>query len=59
MSRIFYIIVVASFCKLFSLGVILWSPAEWMEYSSYVVEGTWLLAQYKMLQCKVVSVAKF
>jgi len=52
-SRIFYIIVVASFCKLFNLGVILWSRPESMEYAAYVVEGSWLLGQYKMLQCSL------
>ncbi|XP_003747160.1 uncharacterized protein LOC100901178 [Galendromus occidentalis] len=53
MSRIFFIIVVASFCKLFNLGVLLWSPPECHEYAAYVVEGCWLLAQYRMLQCSL------
>jgi len=53
LSRVFYIIIVASFCKLFNVGVLLWSRPEWLEYAAYVVEGCWLLAQYRMLQCSL------
>lgn len=51
LSRMLKCIWIASFAKFFNIGIILWSPEDWLHIASNVVEFYWILSQYRMLQC--------
>ncbi|XP_022695211.1 uncharacterized protein LOC111263942 isoform X2 [Varroa jacobsoni] len=51
MSRVFYLVTVSSFSKLLNIGIVLWSPVEFLVAAAYAAEFYWLLAQFRMLQC--------